>query len=797
MNSKLETYTRDNYPEKIFIHTDKTFYTPDSQIWYSTYLVNGISHTKSKKSTVVYVELISSKDSILNKKMHYISDINDAGDFKLPKNIKPGKYYLRGYTNYMRNTNSLHFFKKEIFVLATDSIAPDVKQKSTEQLRQKESISQKPILKFYPEGGYIVQGLPNRIAIQLPEKVFNDTAVVVHIKNKNKEVLSTFKTRKFGLGEFYLVPLENETYVAEVDIYGKKYQYLLPKILPKGYIINVVNKPNGVYINLQSNTNSVLKNSTLVIHQRGKPIYSKQIKERINTKTLKIPVSELDSGVLSVTLFNSHNLPVCERLIYIENSKKGIDVAITTPKDYYCSRRKVNLSINIIDFQKENVPSNFSLAVKDKKSDPNYSIAESIKTWLLLNSDLKGHIKNPNYFFEDSKDLLRKYLLDLVMLTNGWRRFTWQEILNNENKKFEFLPETGIVILGKTLEMKSPYAPKSLPTRLTFLGKEIIQEPVQISDEKGRFKYGPYVFFDSIPILIESRLTNFKSKKNKDRNVLITTEKEKRSPDFFLKNDSIYSGIDINPFIKKYLEHEKYIREIDSIFKSRDNILDEILITAKLDDPETIRENEMNSRASYGSTFNRYDIEKDYDFADPNIYNLFYEMPRVNVEDDTLYVGLGSNSKALILLDERQIEIAELQSLTVGDISFIDVLLGPDALMFSSSGPVISIYTRRFGSSVSSTRNIKRKPGIVDFNAIGFYTAKEFYKTDHKDGLEEKTKPDTRTTLHWEPKLKSDATGNVNLSFFTSDIKNEYVIEIQGITNTGIPFFKTTSIYVK
>ena len=110
--NKLKEYTTQNYPEKIYIQTDKPYYTAGENIWFNTYLVNGVNHIKSEKRKIIYVELINEKDSIISEGRLFADSISVKGDFKLPIDLKEGKYLLRAYTNYMRNELDDFFFKK-------------------------------------------------------------------------------------------------------------------------------------------------------------------------------------------------------------------------------------------------------------------------------------------------------------------------------------------------------------------------------------------------------------------------------------------------------------------------------------------------------------------------------------------------------------------------------------------------------------------------------------------------------------------------------------------------------------
>jgi hypothetical protein len=60
-----------------------------------------------------------------------------------------------------------------------------------------------------------------------------------------------------------------------------------------------------------------------------------------------------------------------------------------------------------------------------------------------------------------------------------------------------------------------------------------------------------------------------------------------------------------------------------------------------------------------------------------------------------------------------------------------------------------------------------------------------------------KTTPDLRQTLYWNPEFQLSKDGKATVEFYTSDLKGNYSVEIEGITSTGIPVFANTLIEVK
>ena len=279
---KLEAYTED-FPEKIYVQTDKPYYSIGDDIWYAAYLVNGVTHKKSDKSAIIYVELINDKDSIVSKNRLHTYDISAAGEFEIKEEWKPGNYLLRAYTNYMRNSNPDYFFKKEIPIwdfkkkdtLKNSALEPS--NSNNEIANVNKAVMERPDLSFYPEGGYLINGIQSKIGIKVKDKKYTNIEVAGVVKDSDNTTISAFKTFEFGLGALTFVPKPNKTYYASIMINGKEEKYKLPKALPQGYALNLLN--NGSEIVLKATSTEVigLKNAFIIAHQRGKVIFQKLI----------------------------------------------------------------------------------------------------------------------------------------------------------------------------------------------------------------------------------------------------------------------------------------------------------------------------------------------------------------------------------------------------------------------------------------------------------------------------------------------------------------------------------------
>ncbi|MDO6761363.1 hypothetical protein Q4566_14215 [Tamlana sp. 2_MG-2023] len=790
---KLNRYTSEEYPEKIYVQTDKPYYALGEDIWYTAYLVNGVTHKKSEKSRIIYTELINEQDSIVSRRELFVDHIGVAGDFKIEKNFKPGKYILRAYTNYMRNLDESYLFQKEISVWDVKDNTKKVNTPSATNL-QNSNLStipdNKPEIYFYPEGGNLVTNLTSKIAI----KSKNNKTLEGQIKDSDGNTLTHFKTQNFGIGLINLTPEANKSYYASIIINGKEQKYSLPKALPSGHNLNIANFSDKIIIKVTANHAIGLKNTYLVGHQRGNLIYEKFVPTAINEYSVMLDSKLLNDGVANFTLFDNNGKPVCERLVFIDTPNNNVDIQInlsnTTPK----SREKVTMKLNLKDQNGSPLAGQFSMAITDLDAVDQKTTSENIKTYLLLNSDLRGTIENPGYFFEKKNDKRRSYQLDLIMLTHGWRRFQWTDLLFASPEKTKYSEEKGLYFSGYTTTLKNGKTRQASTTRMTFMGELPHQEQQQTASN-GSFKYGPYIFNDSLPVLIEARTDHFKSEKDTgNRNLAIYLDQKYHDSPRIVKKEVLKPLLNDSTKITTFKEQAKTISQLDSLYHETATRLDEVLVTARMKSETAVRNEKLNERTNYGSPSKRLDMADFENLRHLSVIQLIGHLPGVITTGDSIYIRTELVTK--IYVDESAVDVSDISTMTGSDIDFMDVLTGAAASMYSNAGPGVIIIHTRLGMYTNT--NTKRKPGIINFTAKGFYSAREYYSPNYEDDFTIETKKDLRTTLHWEPLIElSEANDNESIvSFFTSDSKSTYGIKIEGITENGNPFCHLSTLEV-
>ncbi len=800
MFGNLATYTNSTSPEKVYVQTDKDFYTNGETIWLKTYILNGITHKASDKSQVVYVELIDSKDSIIVQQKLYSKSVGASGDIILPKDIIEGTYVLRAYTKYMLNDQDPAFFQKEIPIWAQRINSNYVSDKVSKEKKEKKEVPKKeiatlraakPIVQFFPEGGDLVTGIESVLAIKITDAEGNGLALEGKIFDQDSVLASLFRSHEFGLGRTSFKVAPNTDYHLQIQIDGKMINYPVPPAILKGYALRVTNI--GAYIKIRASTNITngLQGALLVGHLRGDLIFKQSLRSKgENVHTIKLLTSKLQDGIAHFTLFAPNGEPVSERLTFVESTENTLKLSVKTNKSSYGFRNKVNVDLALVDDRGKPLDGDFSMSVVTQKGLQKDT--ENLKSWLLLNSDLGGTIADANFFFQ--KDLKgRKYLLDLLMLTHGWRRFTWQSFMNNGvRKELAFPPEKGIMINGSTTAFSNRYQAKKTLATLNILAKKISQEK-KTTNAQGKFSFGPFFFQDSVTTIINANSVP-ETKKIKDQ---VSIYLDPPFPSIKVKN---FKKRQINTVTitdaKPYLREAQRKKLTDFEYGPKVTQLKEVVVKSKkLETRQELINKELNSRTLYGQAHNRL-FPDSIPWAQSGangILDILRLVPGVqvfgNFPNQSVQIrGIVSLSvvQPLFLLDTMPVDLSVVQAMPVFDVLFVDVLKGADAAIYGSraAGGVVAIYTKR-GDNFESVP--KHYPGVANFTVPGFYKTREFYKPNYTMTIPAHQKPDYRTTLHWAPYIEIKDEESSKLIFYTGDTAGLYVIRVEGITYDGRP----------
>jgi hypothetical protein len=492
----LKSLSGNHIIEKAYLHFDKPYYAAGDAMYFKAYVTLGEHFDLSKLSSVLHVELVGPENAIIKSiKMQLVNGVA-WGDFTLPYGLHEGNYRVRAYTNYMQNAPE-YFFDKAIPIGSVINTGVGTNQTPSVQ-------SSKADMQFFPEGGELVNAMVSKVAFKaigtngLGLEVTEGTLV----DNTNGPVAS-FKSSHLGMGIFYLMPQEGKTYKAKVTFAdGSKGLFDLPAAMSKGIALAVKDTLGKMSVEVHTNRayfqDNQNKNINIVIYGGG---VVSTVKAKLDSRRLSmaIPNSQFPSGVVRVTLFSQSGDPLSERLLFLKNPDM-INLTLTGNKSVYGKRDRVSLTLNAKD-KGVDAQGHFSVAVIDESKVPFDENKETtILTYRLLSSELKGYIEKPNYYFLQNTDQTAADL-DALMLTQGYRRFTWKQLLNDRDAAFTYVAEKALEITG-TAKTTSGSPVSGMDVMLTSTSSNSMLGDK--TDKDGKFKFNIPSFPDSALLTLQA-----------------------------------------------------------------------------------------------------------------------------------------------------------------------------------------------------------------------------------------------------------------------------------------------------
>lgn len=759
---KLKRYHTERPQEKLYLHLDKPFYAAGENIWFKAYLMEASLHHLDSQSRVVYVDLIDDNHTIFKQQMLYAPGGVTFGDFQLPDTLQEGKYAIRAYTNYMKNFDEDFFFIKEFSVL--NPLRGHLKE--TNISVEADSLE----LQFFPEGGNFVACGFNRLAFKALSPDGRGINVEGTIIDDNNTVIASFKSQHSGMGMIRINPVAGRNYVARITKpYAVNRAYPLPVVLEKGYVMQVDAVGDNMKVIVFTNTDRLASGDqtvNIVVQSRGLAYHAQQGVMNSNAFFTLIPNSKFPDGISQLTVFDPEGRPVAERLVH-QNNQETLNLKLETDTATYGKRKMVTVLADAAYRNGSPAAGHFSISVYDEgliQHPEAYPL--SIVNYLSLTSDLKGYIEDPGYYFKDSLQETRKNL-DLLMMVHGWRRFTWNDVLNDKLPPPAYRHERGIPISGKVLKAggKQPPAGSVLKV-ITMDGNAVTLSP----DSVGRFYTDGLLYYDSMMLVFQTE-----NQKGKKQPYKFSLDPAAWPPPSTQRLTS-FLPFDASDFLQQSAD-EKLVEKSSQV-----KILDEVKVTAKRDQPDPRLLNPNGPGGRVVDVKNQLGGGLGYTSINQM---LFSRVPGLNFINGKWNIR---NKEVLFVVDGILSPTDYVSMISPTDVDLIEVL-------FNSTNyggqHVISIMIRKGAS-------IQVEPiGINQAKIAGFYQAREFYSPNYDVKDNRHYLEDKRTTLYWEPMIITDENGRAGVAFFTADVASRYRVVVEGITADGYPGTGTITFEVK
>lgn len=835
--------------EKVYVMTDKPYYSAGERIWLRGWVVDAVSHTGQTPTNYLYVDLIDAGDNLVQRIKIKRDSTGFSNAIDLPSDIKAGSYSLVAFTQWQTNWSEDFFFRRRIeignsiddvvshevsYVLGEDSTATALvrfygfdgpyagyRVQCTEKREDKRDrnftlrtdsygqvrVEYTPIegavgeidmllevpnrnfkttvllpdvnnsiyVDFMPEGGDLIAGTTQRVAFKAIGADGYGRDVVGVVRDASGAEVCPFVAQHRGMGVFEFAPKAGTIYYAEVEHNGRKLHYAMPAVKSVGCALRAEHEGDKWECEVLSS--SEFDRSTLgaLVHSRGALVYM------VNDVTgrFSIPENVLLEGISQVAIYDRMTGTIySERLLFRHPSEQFV-VQTETDRPVTRKRQKVTLDIKVTNTSGITIKGDYAAAVTDRRMVRRNGTDENVVTSLLLTSDLGGFVESPADYFGVAREHT-----DLLMMTQGWRRFDIGEVVRDSMA----LPMVGFeqtqAIEGRVFNAFNR-EPKGAQLVVHDNYTKLFQH-FELGDERnGKFRIEGLDYPDSTIFTVSAL-----NRKGQD-NVLGVEFVPTRLP--FPKAQILARLKDgkIEEYIpSEYLNtnKEKYYQEggmrvID---------IEEIVVRAKPLESSVFKgvipthELPVAKFAKTHTTAWDLALKLHGVFAMPDGTFVTREKRGALtitevLEREEVNLSPAKNVVPRIYVDDLETPIEELLQIPSEDVVSVSLvpsyragLYGPDDL------PQALIF---YKLKPDHLRKYRKNASINSIAPLGYKQAVEFYQPKY----DVPNQPDLRTTVAWVPAVQFDDEGRATIEFYTADRATDYDVVVEGITDDGRP----------
>ncbi len=677
-------------------------------------------------------------------------------------------------------------------------------------------------LTFYPEGGTWISGVPQRMAFEALNEFGKGADVSGEIVDEQGRKVAGFESFHFGMGTFEMTPESGKRYAARIlRPKGNETLRYLPECAPQGYAMNLKSHDStSITWRIVSPTKT---NAYLVSQVHGIPYQTKTLSLQQGENIITCETQALPAGIAVATLFDVTGQPQCERLVLV-NPDKHINIEITTDKQFYQPDETVKATISTKDENGLPITANLSMAVVDEQlltmADDKQ---DNILTYLLLSSELHGKIHEPSFYF-NKKEEKSAAAIDYLLLTHGWRRFSWNDVLTNKDK-------IRTPAEGRTNNVYGLVVNKN--------GKPVQAEVILIeaTEQKRALKVtttkeGQFAFFN-----IDPNATTILYTKKPNRIIL-----QSKQP------ASVQTGINVQKKLQELAAEQEIA---GSIPKANTPVSD-----ATVEKQEESGKNNTELKTNVEKTWN-YEAKHSIIQKSPIFYEDESDALSGPLLDEIVVTNYGSFKKnnltdVVAIMQSSNIDVGSLPSALAGQVA--GVLIQPqssnvypdmnirirgigslnnsseplyvidgvpaDQRTFSSVNPnnikTISVWKDAEATSIYGSRGANgvivvatgysgsygnyyspyhSKKEDEQYNALmlpskkdrAYYFSKDYYELvprikTNSDSIRQ----DFRTTVYWKNRITTGKDGLATFSFFNNDATSAFRITAEGVAGNGL-----------
>jgi hypothetical protein len=459
-----------------------------------------------------------------------------------------------------------------------------------------------------------------------------------------------------------------------------------------------------------------------------------------------------------------------------------MNLSLKSDKSTYSRKEQVKM---LLTAKNGDAPAqgNFSVSVVDEKLVPYDEDDETtILSHLLLTSDLRGFIEKPNYYF-NHHDSEAEANLDILMLTQGYRRFSYRNIIADKPSQLKFFPESGIDITG-TLRTNTGLPVAKGNVRLLIPDKAFSTQT--ITDMSGNFRFANVLLSDS------SKVT-------------LTARDNPGGSNMVLKVDQF-----VQPPTSQYVNPVGIVANLDSAAKPY--LQNSVRQQNALNKPHMIAEVKITDRAAPTKVTHQdfpaltgLPVLADHEisgkqFADCSVFLqcLIGQALGLTYDNNNFYLTReynspgGSRIPVAIYVNGSPVDYNYLSNIDGKNVESVEIFNSDGFAGInrtSNTKGVLEVNLKKIpkGEKISKQQLFDMLPKAYEatLSPGGYNSTRLFYSPKYADPEKATQIIDYRSTIYWSPSVVTDKNGTASFDYYNADGTGPYRAIVQGLDKDG------------
>ncbi len=419
---------------RVHLEFNQPKYAPGDTAFFKAYFLS-YQFQPIKGSHFITVRVLDDEGNRVHLQNVKVLDGKSSNQLIFPKTLVPGTYAIEAYNDWMKNFSDKFYFRKRMVLAARRQLA-----KQVEPARD--------TIAIYPEGGFLVTGVPNAVLVTSTRKGRGE------VVTSSQTTVASFEIGPNGFARVSFTPEAGTSYVAKMA--GTAITSTSLTTTKEKCALQVISlgECSPLQLHLTAPYDSQLRKEELYLVSTayGKANYSKvfTLSEELTTALL-VPYRSLHDGLNQIFILDREGNVVAERNYFLSPMYSQVEIAIANKQ--FQPRDSVEIEVALSDFFGNPIKGEFSLAVNNKKLFDTDGMTPSMRNELYLFNDLPG--LRSNFIRAGITESEWMKSVNDLLISQRWERSSWPEILTNQIRT-NLLPfKPALSFSGRMIETAS------------------------------------------------------------------------------------------------------------------------------------------------------------------------------------------------------------------------------------------------------------------------------------------------------------------------------------------------------